>query len=286
MTRPLCAVLFALLLLTTLSAGAAEPWFGRVLVTNDDGIDDPRLHALARAFAEVAEVVVVAPTKNCSGSTNYISVFRERELAVESYDMGAGVTAWAVDGFPGDCVLLALEAIMKDSPPDLLVGGVNSGPNLSDAWIASGTIGVARLAAHAGLPAVAFSSLKPDDPTMMAAVPAWCVELASLPVVRDLPEGGYLTVNFPRCSAADVAGVVWTYPGDRIFHDTFEPGVTGDDGRIRYKLKWWMDRDGDQPAGSDVERYRAGWVTVMPMSIGDYTGALPRNTDGLPAWPR
>ena len=286
--RDLRPMLFVVVIILITSASpAATPWFSRVLVTNDDGIDDPRLHALARAFADVAEVVVVAPSENCSGSSNYVSVFSERELTAAPYDMGEGITAWVVEGFPGDCVLLALETIMKDAPPDLLVSGVNAGPNLADAWIASGTIGVARLAAHAGLPAVAFSNLTPDAPSMMAAVPQWCVALAATDAVRDLPAGGYLNVNFPRCAADEVAGVVWAGIGDPIFHDTFETGVLGEDGRTTWKLKWWMDREGPQPDEGDVARHRANYVTVTPMQIGDFKGVLPlEKAAGLPSWTR
>ena len=110
MKRILSAV--ALLVFCAGNVPAAEPWFTRVLITNDDGIDDPRLVALARAFAEVAEVVVVAPLANCSGSTNYVSAFQRHEVSVEPRDLGAGIEAWGVDGFPGDCVLLAITGLM------------------------------------------------------------------------------------------------------------------------------------------------------------------------------
>ena len=106
-----------LIVLFLVIAAPAFAWPERVLITNDDGIDNPRLAALARAFAEVAEVVVVAPADNCSGSTNYVSAFQRSAVTVEPVDMGEGIAAWGVDGFPGDCVILATSGFLPDDPP-------------------------------------------------------------------------------------------------------------------------------------------------------------------------
>ncbi|MBU1674687.1 5'/3'-nucleotidase SurE, partial [bacterium] len=164
----------ALLLLAAVSVASSpmppdSPWFSRVLISNDDGIENPRLQVLVDAFAPHCEVWVVAPLVNRSGSSNYCSAFSSKTLAVEPRDLGEGVRAWGVDGYPADCVMLALTTLMKDSPPDLVLSGVNSSPNLADGWLASGTIGVVRTAAHRGFRAVAFSGLR-EDPEMMSAV--------------------------------------------------------------------------------------------------------------------
>ena len=279
--RRLACVLL-LVLLAPLGAGAA-PWFEHVLISNDDGIDDPRLVALVHAFAGVARVTVVAPLENCSGSSNYCSVFQRQELIAEPRDLGPNVTAWALDGFPGDCMLLALETLLADDLPDLVVSGVNSGPNLADAWIASGTLGVARLAANRGLPALALSALHARDAAMLAAVPAWAVELACSDAVRDLPDGAYLSVNFPRAAVDEVKGVKWAGLGARIFHDAFEPGVPDAFGRVVWTLKWWTD-DGVQPVDGDVALYRDGWIVVTPLRVGDLDAEVLLAPPALPGW--
>ena len=275
------AALAFLLLLTALPAAA---WPARVLLTNDDGVDDPRLAVLARAFAEVAEVVVVAPLANCSGSTNYVSAFQRHEVTAEARDLGAGIEAWGVDGFPGDCVLLALTGILAERPPDLVVSGVNSGPNLADAYLASGTIGAARLAAQAGVPAVALSNLKADDPTMMAAVPAWCVRLVRSDAVRGLAAGGYLTVNFPDGPAGAVKGVRWAAPGREVFHDAFVLAGRDENGRHVWTHRWWFDDGGEQPPDGDVALQREGWIVVTPMRLGDLDAAGLAAAAALPSW--
>jgi len=276
--------ILAVLAVCAASVSAAGTWPERVLVTNDDGIDDPRLVALARAFAEVARVVVVAPLGNCSGSTNYVSAFQRHEVTAEPRDLGPGIEAWGVDGFPGDCVLLAVTGIMADAPPDLVVSGVNTGPNLAEAFLASGTIGAARLAAQLGYPAVAFSNLDADDASMMAAVPAWCVRLARSDAARGLGVAAYLTVNFPDGPAGAVKGVRWAGLGDQVFHDAFVPAGEDEAGRRVWRHRWWFD-DGDaQPAGGDVALQRQGWITVSPMRLGDLDGGRLEAGGALPDW--
>lgn len=280
--RAVLVILLALSWAHPVSAG--EPWFERVLITNDDGIDDPRLAALARAFARVAEVVVVAPLGNCSGSTNYVSAFQRHEVAVEPRDFGPGIEAWGVDGFPGDCVLLALTGMMADDLPDLVLSGINSGPNLADAYLASGTIGAARLATQLGVPAIAYSNLDPDDAGMLAAVPRWCVALASCPLAEGLEPGRYLSVNFPDGPADRVQGACWAAPGCEVFHDAFEPGDLDAQGRRIWKQRWWFDDGDDQPADGDVAKQRAGWITVTPMKLGDWDEGLMGGIPPLPEW--
>jgi hypothetical protein len=115
--------------------GADPAWPRRVLITNDNGLDDPKIVALARAFAPQAETWVVAPLVDRSGSTRFLSVSRSGRLAAERRELGAGIRAFAVDGFPADCVLLALYGPMRDARPDLVVSGINGGPNLAhDCW--------------------------------------------------------------------------------------------------------------------------------------------------------
>ncbi len=276
--------LITLFLAVAVQPAAAQPWFSRVLITNDDGIDDPRLAVLAREFALVAEVVVVAPLTNCSGSTNYISAFQSHEVRAEPRDLGPGIEAWGIDGFPGDAVLLAVTGIMADAPPDLVVSGVNSGPNLADAYLASGTIGAARIAAQLGYPAVALSNLKMDDASMVAAVPAWCVDFAQTEAVEGLAPGQYLSVNFPDGPASTVEGVCWAPLGERVFYDAFDLAACDPQGGQVWRQRWWFDDGGDQPADGDVAKQRAGWITVSPMRLGDLDEARLSHGLPLPGW--
>ena len=269
--RTLLIALIALLALLCLNAApaAAEktPWFGRILISNDDGIDNPRLMALVEAFAPHCEVWVVAPLENCSGSSNYCSAFSRRVMAVEPRDLGPGVRAWGVDGYPTDCVIFALTTLMKDTPPDLVLSGVNSSPNLSDAWLASGTIGVVRTAAHMGVPAVAFSGLR-EDAAMMEAVGDWAYRFCLSDEVRGLDGAAYLSVNIPRTSPDEIAGVRWAPPAAPTYFNWFEPDGEDESGRALWRLRW--RRDNDRPIDTDQGLHNAGYITVTPLRVGEY----------------
>jgi len=183
---------FLLAVLWFVAAGEqrnGSPWPKRVLITNDDGIDDPKMKALALAFTKVAETYVIAPLKECSGTAHHISAFSRRSLAVEPRPLGEKIRAFGVDGYPADCVLLALRGIMKNSPPDLVISGINDGPNLGFDWLASGTIGAARVAAYWGVPAIAVSGLKEDVTGSLEAVIHYAVQLAQSELVRQLKAG-------------------------------------------------------------------------------------------------
>ena len=169
--RKKIAILVSLAVLITISDAAASErvWPKRVLITNDNGIEDPKLVALVRAFAKTTETWVVAPSVDRSGSGSHLTVTRLGKLEVHRRDLGEGIRAFAVDGYPADCVALAILGIMRESPPDLVVSGINGGPNLGAEWMFSGTIGAARVAAFAGIPSMAISGIDDDVPGAIRA---------------------------------------------------------------------------------------------------------------------
>ncbi|WP_331235853.1 5'/3'-nucleotidase SurE [Natronorarus salvus] len=119
----------------------------RVLLTNDDGIDSPGLHALADALAPLAEVTTVAPATNQSG----VGRERSKTVSAEEHDRGT-----AIDGTPADCVAYALRGLETEF--DLVVSGCNLGPNVGSYLLGrSGTVGAAVEAAFLGVPAIAVS---------------------------------------------------------------------------------------------------------------------------------
>ncbi len=278
-------ILFATLSLASSASPDDPPWFTRVLISNDDGIDDPRLKVLVDAFAPHCEVWVVAPLVNRSGCSNYCSIFSTRELAAEPRDLGEGVHAWGVDGYPADCMVLALTTLMKDSPPDLVLSGVNSSPNLADGWMASGTIGVVRTAAHRGFRAVAFSGLR-ENPAMMDAVGEWALEFCRSDLVRDMEKDAYLTVSFPRVEPNEIAGVRLARRAHTTYVNWFEPDGVDDQGRDRWKLRY--TRETDTPEGTDQQLYNLNYIAVTPMKVGEFDdeayGGLIGEPGRLPAW--
>ena len=285
-------IFFPLLFLSGIEPGskASDDWPRRVLITNDNGIEDPKIRALAMAFAKEAETYVVAPLEDRSGTTHYAPSIRSGALEVEKRDLGPGIHAYAVDGYPADCILLAAAGIMKDRPPDLVISGINGGPNLAEAWIGSGTIGAARFAAYAGLPALAISGLDDDDPEAVRTAVQWVVRLAKSPVVREMKPGRFLTVSIPRVPPSEIKGIrVATRAELREVPEFSEVADAGPGtGRRIWRITGVSERDYELPEDSDVSLYDTGYVVVVPMKADehdyDLLSLLKLNPGKLPPW--
>src|ERR1019366_5150189 len=123
----------------------------RILVSNDDGIFSPGISALAAAMEPLGEVWVVAPDREQSAASHALSLDRPLRLSKVK-------PRWfSVDGTPSDCSYLALNHLLKDAPPSLMVSGINHGANLADDVTYSGTVAAAMEACLLGVPAIAFS---------------------------------------------------------------------------------------------------------------------------------
>lgn len=266
-----------------------DAWPERVLITNDNGIEDVATQALARAFADIADVVLVASTEDRSGTSNLMTFAQTGRFVVERRDIGEGVRAWALDGYPADCVVFALAGPMADALPDLVVSGINGGANMSDEWFGSGTIGAARTAAFLGIPAIAVSGIEDDDPDAVSAVVDWVVRLARSGIMQHIRPPSYLTVSLPVGPPSEITGLevvdrargilggaaqldslaTQAAPGKEVWSITIEPR-------------------GRPGAESDVAAVARGRIAVVPMRVGDAdpeTLDWLRTNDGLlPVW--
>ena len=255
----------------------------RVLITNDNGIDDPKIVALARAFAAHAETWVVAPSGDRSGSGSYLTVTRTGVLDVETRDLGPGIRAFAVDGYPADCVILALLGLMADAPPDLIVSGVNGGANLGSDWFGSGTVGAARIGAFAGVPAIAVSGLDDDLPGAVEAAVDWVVRLAASDIVRALEPPDYLTVSLPRVVPAGIRGVRFADRAPPLEAPALEP-----EGPNRWRVTGALELDRPIPPDSDRAAWDAGYIVIVPMRADEVDferlARWRRQRPPLPGW--
>ena len=237
----------------------------RVLITNDNGIDDPKIVALARAFSAHAETWVVAPAEDRSGSGAHMSMMRTGSLRVEPRDLGPSIRAYAVDGYPADAVLVALAGLMADSLPDLVISGINGGANLGGDWLYSGTVGAARIAAYAGFPAIAVSGLVQDEvPGATESAVDWVLRFSSTDWVRELTPPQYLTVSFPRNTPEGVRGVRVTGRAPL----QVAPRITESDEGVWRVIG--IDSIPAVPAPeSDVRAWEDGYISIVPMRIDE-----------------
>ncbi|HSW28584.1 MAG TPA: 5'/3'-nucleotidase SurE [Longimicrobiales bacterium] len=266
-----------------------SPWPRRVLITNDDGFDSPATMAMARAFAEFAEAYLIVPSEDRSSSSNFAASARTLQFVVERRDVGGGVNAWAVDGYPGDCIYFALAGPLHDTRPDLVITGINTGSNVADAWVASGTVGAARMATYYGVPAIALSGVDNADPEAVAAVVRWVVKLARSDVARQLKPPQYLTVSFPVGPPSRITGVEVTEHARGL--RTFRAELLPSDGVATGKERWSFQvvRDAfPAPAGSDAELVGQGKIVIVPMRVDeadpDMSAWLKQNKGRIPGW--
>jgi 5'-nucleotidase len=290
MNRAGIALISSLLLIVMacVARGQDEPWPRSVLITNDDGIEAEGLLALVRTFAPEVKVYVAAPLGNRSGSTNYVSAIAQRGLEMERRDMGEGVTAYAIDGYPADAVVWALKGLLVDDPPDLVISGVNTGPNLTGDWNLSGTVGAAQIAAFFGVPAIAVSGWTPDHAETLEATARWMLEFARGNLVRDLEPGQYLTVSVPRVAAADIQGAVIARRSSSNWDIEMAPAeAQASSGRERWSLRF-TDLGMTAEEGTDLYYYQQNYLAIVPMRVDEHDWELLENLGksppALPSW--
>ena len=142
----------------------------KILLTNDDGVYAPGLAALYRELQQLGEVVVVAPESEQSAVGHAITLMTP--LRVKEVSLNCGVEGFAVSGFPADCVKIAMAELLP-SPPDLVVSGINLGPNVGINVLYSGTVSAATEAGILGVKGVAFSLDSYDKNADFETPPAW-----------------------------------------------------------------------------------------------------------------
>ena len=178
----------------------------RVLLSNDDGVHAPGLAALAAAFPD-DEVWVVAPDREQSASSHAISLHRPLRI------VQVGERRFSVDGTPTDAVYLALNHVLRARPPDLVLSGVNNGPNLGNDVLYSGTVAAAMEGALLGVTAIAVS-LAARAPHDFGPAAAFAAELARRVTAHPPPAPTLFNVNVP---AGPVKGYRFTRLGIRTY---------------------------------------------------------------------
>jgi 5'-nucleotidase len=205
----------------------------QILITNDDGVHADGLWALAKELKEIGKVTVAAPDRDQSGSGTAVTLRQPLRLKEVKAPIG-GIQAYSVEGTPGDSVILAIRHAIKDKI-DLVVSGINEGPNLGNDVFISGTIGAALQGYFYGIPAIAIS---------VAAFTGLKFELAAR-IARKLAEGFQnkhlpqkllLNVNVPNLETERIEGIEITRLGDRSFTDRIDQGH---DGKRDY---YWITR--------------------------------------------
>lgn len=230
----------------------------RILLSNDDGYLAPGLRALADALRPLAEVDVVAPDRDRSGASNSLTL----ELPIRAWEAEHGYIR--VEGTPTDCVHLAITGLLEHEP-DMVIAGINSGPNMGDDVIYSGTVAAATEGRFLGYPAIAIS-MSVHQPQYYATGARVAAELVER-LCQENPFGEQviLNVNVPDVPWRDIKGFRATRLG---YRHKAEPVVCDKDPRGR--PIYWVGAAGpeaDAGEGTDFHAVRSGYVSITPIQV-------------------
>jgi 5'-nucleotidase len=231
-----------------------------VLLSNDDGIDAYGLNLVAKVLAERDDirVTVVAPTEQQSASSHSLTL--RVPLRVVEYGPGR----YGVTGTPTDCVLVAVEHILKNDRPDLVISGVNHGANMGEDVTYSGTVAAALEGAIIGLPSYALSCTS-WHPKNWGAVEAFLRHHLDALLAVPLEHHCLLNVNIPDLPAAEIKGIRAAPQGSRLYTDAITEQF---DPRGRPYL--WIGGTGptwDEVPGTDSTLSLEGYVVVTPLKV-------------------
>ena len=227
----------------------------RFLLSNDDGYQAIGLEMLAREMARLGDVTVVAPDRNRSGASNSLTL--DAPLYVKQSDNGFHF----VNGTPTDCVHLAITGLIENEP-DLVISGVNSGANLGDDVLYSGTVAAAMEARHLGCPAVAVS-LVGDDPVHFDTAVVVVARLVRALQQAPLGSDQLLNVNIPDLPESQLGKFEVTRLG---YRHMAEPALKMRDPKQREM--YWIGPPGegdDAGEGTDFHAVENGNVSITPL---------------------
>ncbi len=229
-----------------------------ILVTNDDGVQAPGIVALFAAMQAIGQAVMIAPEQDASASSHSLTMkrpLRVRQLSPEAY---------AIDGTPTDCVTIGIKKVLPQKP-DLVVSGINPGPNLGDDINYSGTVAAAKEGTLLGVPSFAISLVAPNGTVRFEAAARFAAQLATTILTKGLPKDTLFNVNVPDLPVAELRGGRFTRQGRRLYDDaikeTFDPW-----GNRHY----WIGGGTpylDEGPDTDAQAVLAGAISVTPLHI-------------------
>lgn len=227
----------------------------KILVTNDDGIYSEGIRKLADALRDVGDVIVVAPDREQSAASHALTLNRPlRMIKLQENE-------YIVDGTPTDCVNLAVLNLLRDARPDIVVSGINFGPNLGDDVTYSGTISAAFEGALLNIPSIALSALVGENFSFDTSA-QFAARLTRIVLEGERNPGIILNVNFP---VGAFSGVKVTRLGKRVYSEGVIERLDP-----RGRKYYWIG--GDPPTwhpgqGTDFEAIQAGYISITPLHL-------------------
>lgn len=233
-----------------------------VLLSNDDGVDAEGLRHLRECIMEARpewRVTVVAPDREQSASSHALTLTQPLRV------IERGDEIYAVTGTPTDCILVAMNAIVADDLPDVVISGINHGPNMGEDVHYSGTVAAAFEGRILGVPAVALSLASRHVPMDFSHARSFIKETLPTWLENGVADGKLLNVNIPGGEREAVEGVRVCRLGSRKYENAIVP-KEDPRGRVYYWVAGHAHTIADQ-VDTDLVLSRDGWITVTPLRV-------------------
>jgi 5'-nucleotidase len=227
----------------------------KILLSNDDGVHALGIKVLYEELAKIAEVMVVAPDRNCSGASNSLTLLNP----LRTHTMENGFIA--VNGTPTDSVHLGVSQLIT---PDLVVAGINCGANLGDDTLYSGTVAAATEGRHMGMPAIAVSLVGKNEQhyqTAAVVTAKFIQRLQSHPLAADQ----IININVPDIPLAELKGVKVTRLGSRHKAELMEKTQDPWQRDIYWYGRLGQEQDGGE--GTDFHAVANGYASITPLTV-------------------
>lgn len=252
----------------------------KILLTNDDGIYSEGIQVLKKQLEKIAEVIIIAPDRERSTIGHAMTL--RKPLRINEVNINGDSLGYSIDGTPVDCIIMGLLEIMKNSKPDMVVSGINRGPNLGDDIIYSGTVSAAIEGAMRNVPSIAVSIVAYENFKFKSA--ALITENIVSHLMKDsLPSNLILNINVPNIDYDKIEGIAVTRHGKRVYQDEIKK-IYDPQGTTHY----WLG--GDLPEGkiepdTDFEAIYHHKVSITPLSL-DLTNYhnMPEVKDWVKKW--
>ena len=236
-----------------------------ILLTNDDGFFAPGLQILYRVLSLNTnhKVSIVAPESQRSATGHAITLFEPLFLVKQELNNSQG---YAVRGTPADCVKLALQGELVSPKPDLVISGINQGPNLGTDVFYSGTVSAAMEAVLLGVPALAVSMA---SFTFQEFEPAAKFLIGLIKKITEAGERGLININFPALPEKEWRGVKVTKLGKAVYENVFETRIDPH-GRTYYWQAGTLAPDNEND--TDLKAIQEGFISLTPVhsDLTDY----------------
>lgn len=240
----------------------------KILVTNDDGINAIGIKKLAYSLKKLGKVIIVAPDRERSATGHAITM--HQPLRVDRVDFhDSNIDAWSINGTPSDCVKIALESILPQKP-DIIVSGINNGPNLGTDVIYSGTVSAAIEGAIHNIPSIAMSVYGTKAKINYEGAAFFSCNLVQRALENKMPNNLVLNINFPSKNYDDIKGIKITELGIRKYENSYDQR-TDPMGRSYYWLSGSLIEISNSES-SDVECVKSGYISITPLhfDLTDY----------------